>query len=320
VLVIDSERQSTRRFDVDERQQGLEDVFRAEQGRVFGIAYRMLGSVAEAEEVVQDAFVRYQGVGVEEVREPGALLTTIATRLSIDRLKSARAQRESYVGAWLPEPLLVDETDVAAEAEQADSISMAFLVLLESLSPVERAVFLLREAFDYGYAEIGEIVERTPENCRQIASRARRQVGEGRPRFESSREEREEIVERFFAAAEGGDSESLIELLAADVAMVGDGGGKAPALARPLHGPESVCKAVIGFLRTGLRLGVRHETAWVNGQPGARFLTAEGELINVLALDILDGQVQAVRAVVNPDKLGHLGPLADIPALLRRRA
>ena len=177
---------------MDEQQETLEQVFREEQGRVFGIAYRMLGSVSEAEEVVQDAFVRYQGVGADEVREPGALLTTIATRLSIDRLKSARLQRESYVGAWLPEPLLVDETDVAGAAEQADSISMAFLVLLESLSPIERAVFLLREAFEYEYAEIAEIVERTPENCRQIALRARRQVDEGtarasRPRGKSAR-------------------------------------------------------------------------------------------------------------------------------------
>jgi RNA polymerase sigma-70 factor (ECF subfamily) len=303
----------------DDDRQSMDQLYRSESGRVFGIAYRMLGSVSEAEEVVQDAFVRLGGVEPDRVREPGALLTTIATRLSIDRLKSARAERESYVGAWLPEPLLVDEADVAGEAERADSISMAFLVLLESLSPLERAVFLLREAFDYGYAEIGEIIERTPENCRQIALRARRAVEERRPRFEASRAEREEIVARFFAAAEEGDSEALLGLLSADAVMYGDGGGKAPALGKPLHGRERVAKAIAGLVRTGSALGARAEPVWVNGQPGMRFLDPDGALINVVAVDVLDGQVQALRSVVNPEKLGHLGPLADIPSLLARR-
>ena len=301
-------------------QQRLEALFRAESGRLFGLSYRMLGSVSEAEEVVQDAFLRYQGVGPGEVREPGALLTTIATRLSIDRLKSVRAERETYVGDWLPEPLLDDEaTDVVAEVEQSDSISMAFLVLLESLSPLERAVFLLREAFDYDYAAIGEIVERTPENCRQIALRARRHIDARRPRFETSREKREEIVRRFFAAADEGDSEALLELLAEDVVLYGDGGGNAPALGRPLFGAQRVARTLRNWMRVGGQIGVRHEPAWVNGQPGARFLTPAGELLNVVALDILDGRVQAVRSVVNPEKLGHLGPLADIPALLANR-
>ncbi|MBS1888102.1 MAG: RNA polymerase sigma-70 factor [Actinobacteria bacterium] len=303
-----------------DRKRRLEELFRAEADRLFGIAYRMLGSVGEAEEVVQDSFVRFQRVDPDDVREPGALLTTIATRLSIDRLKSARRQREDYVGAWLPEPLLVDEdADVAGEAERADSISMAFLVLLESLSPLERAVFLLREAFDYDYATIGEVVERTPENCRQLALRARRQVEQGRPRFEASRREREEIVARFFAAAQEGDSEALLELLAADAVMYGDGGGKAPALGVPLHGRERVAKALVGLFRVAAGLGTRLEPTWVNGQPGARFLDRDGALINVVALDVLDGQVQAVRSVANPEKLRHLGPLADINALLARR-
>jgi RNA polymerase sigma-70 factor (ECF subfamily) len=300
-------------------EQRLEDLYRAESGRVFGIAYRMLGSVAEAEEVVQDAFVRFEEVDPEEVRQPAALLTTIATRLSIDRLKSARAEREEYVGAWLPEPLLVDDADVPGQAEQADSISMAFLVLLESLSPLERAVFLLREAFDYDYAAIGEIVERSEENCRQIALRARRQVEAHRPRFESSREEREEIVRRFFSAAQEGDSEALLEMLAADAVLYGDGGGKAPALGSPLDGRERVATALIALLRTGAQVGARLEPVWVNGQPGARFLAPDGALINVVAVDVLDGQVQAVRSVVNPEKLGHLGPLADVRALLAGR-
>ncbi|HEY2716305.1 MAG TPA: RNA polymerase sigma-70 factor [Solirubrobacterales bacterium] len=304
---------------MSERQERLDEMFRAESGRLFGIAYRMLGSVSEAEEVVQDSFVRYQGVDPAEVREPGALLTTIATRLSIDRLKSARAERESYVGAWLPEPLLVDEADVPAEAEQADSISMAFLVLLESLSPLERAVFLLREAFDYDYAAIAEIVERTPENCRQVALRARRRVDSARPRFEASREEREEIVRRFFAAADEGDSEALLELLAADVVAYGDGGGRVPALGHPVHGAARVSQMMITWLRMGREVGARIEPAWVNGQPGARFLDPAGELINVISFDVLDGRVQAVRSVINPEKLGHLGSIADVRALLRRR-
>ncbi|MBS1679146.1 MAG: RNA polymerase sigma-70 factor [Actinobacteria bacterium] len=302
-----------------DRKRRLEELFRSESDRLFGIAYRMLGRVGEAEEVVQDSFVRYQRVDPEEVREPGALLTTIATRLSIDRLKSARVAREDYVGAWLPEPLLVDDTDVAAEAEQADSISMAFLVLLESLSPLERAVFLLREAFDYDYAAIGEIVERTPENCRQLALRARRQVDERRPRFETSRQEREDIVSRFFAAAQEGDSDALLELLAADAVLYGDGGGKAPALGAPLHGRERVARALVALLRTASEVGARLEPIWVNGQPGTRFLGPDGALINVVAVDVLDGRVQAVRSVVNPEKLGHLGPLADVRALLGAR-
>ncbi len=300
-------------------EQRLDELYRAEAGRIFGIAYRMLGSVSEAEEVVQDAFVRFEGVEPGAVREPGALLTTIATRLSIDRLKSARAGREEYVGAWLPEPLLVDDADVAGQAERADSISMAFLVLLESLSPLERAVFLLREAFDYDYAAIGEIVERSEENCRQIALRARRQVDAHRPRFESSRAEREEIVRRFFEAAQDGDSEGLLELLAADAVLYGDGGGKAPALGSPLDGRERVAAALAALFRTAGELGARLEPAWVNGQPGARFLAPDGTLINVVAVDVLDGQVQAVRSVVNPDKLGHLGPLADVKGLLAGR-
>ncbi|MBS1846297.1 MAG: RNA polymerase sigma-70 factor [Actinobacteria bacterium] len=300
----------------------MDDLYRAESGRVFGIAYRMLGSVADAEEIVQDTFVRFGAVDAEAVRQAPALLTTIATRLSIDRLKSARAEREKYVGAWLPEPLLVDEVDVAGQAEQADTISMAFLVLLESLSPLERAVFLLREAFDFDYAAIGEIVERSEENCRQIALRARRQIEAHRPRFETSREEREEIVGRFFDAAREGDSEALLELLAADAVLYGDGGGKAPAFGTPLDGRDRVAAALVALLRTGAQVGARLEPVWVNGQPGARFLAPDGALINVVAVDVLDGQVQVVRSVVNPEKLGHLGPLADVRALLsgRRRS
>ena len=311
-------------------EQRLEDLYRSESGRVFGIAYRMLGSVTEAEEVVQDAFVRFEEVEPEAVRRPPALLATIATRLSIDRLKSARAEREEYVGAWLPEPLLVDDADVAGQAEQADSISMAFLVLLESLSPLEREVFLLREAFDYDYAAIGEIVE--PAARRTVVRspmRARRQVVvRAVLRFESSRAE---SARRSCGASSArprrGDSEGpCLELLAADVgALRRRRRLRAPAfLGSPLDGRERIAAAaLVALLRAGAQLGARLEPAWVNGsQPGARVLAPRGALINVVAVDVLDGQVQAIRSVVNPEKLGHLGPLADVKALLagRRRA
>jgi RNA polymerase sigma-70 factor (ECF subfamily) len=304
---------------VDAAEERDEELYRAERGRLFGLAYRMLGSVSEAEEVVQDAFLRYEGVDRGEIREPGAYLTTIATRLSIDRLKSARAERETYVGSWLPEPLLLDEVDMPGDVARAESISMAFLVLLETLSPLERAVFLLREAFEYDYAAIGEIVERTPENCRQISLRARRRVADGRPRFEPSREEREEITRRFFAAAREGEKDDLLELLAEDAVLYGDGGGRAPAFGTPLQGRERVAAALLALLRTAGEIGAHFEPTWVNGQPGARFLSADGGLINVVSLDILDGRVEAVRSVVNPEKLEHLGRLADVSALLADR-
>jgi len=304
----------------DDHRDELGDLFRIERDRLFAIAYRMLGSVTEAEDVVQEAFARYGRLDRSNVREPQAFLTTMVTRLAIDHLKAARTQREHYTGAWLPEPLLSDERGVAEQAELADSISMAFLVLLESLSPVERAVFLLREAFEYDYDAIAPIVDRTPEHCRQIALRARRQVDARRPRFEASKAQRDELASRFFAAAREGDPDALLELLSADSVLYGDGGGRAPAAPQPVHGRERVARVVLGLARTAAMVGVRDELVTVNGQPGARFTAPDGSLINIVALDIADGQVQAVRSVVNPDKLRHLGPTADIPALIRQAA
>src|SRR4029079_2468173 len=200
---------------------------------LFSIAYRMIGSVSEAEDIVQEAFLRIHRAETEgtTIDSPKAYLSAVTTRLGIDHLKSGRRRREQYLGEWLPEPLLTDEgsPDAAAHAETADSLSTAFLVLLESLTPVERAVFLLREAFEYGYDEIARIVERSEENCRQLYVRARRHVDEGRPRFEADRKHRDELVERFFAAAERGDLAALEEMLADDVMVYGDGGGKARA-------------------------------------------------------------------------------------------
>ena len=284
---------------------------------LFSIAYRMLGSASEAEDVVQEALLRFHREG-DAVESPRAFLSTVVTRLSIDQLRSARARRESYVGAWLPEPLITGDDEPARHAELADSLSQAFLVLLESLSPLERAVFVLREVFDYPYAEVARVVGRSEASVRQLAVRSRRHVEERRPRFEADRAARNRLAERFFAAAGEGDVESLEGMLAEDVVMYGDGGGKAPAAARPQHGRAQVLKLLSGLSRQAQLLELEGRPAEVNGQPGMLFTTAAGELVSVLSLDIADGQIQALRSVVNPEKLHHLGlPVADIRGLLR---
>jgi RNA polymerase sigma-70 factor (ECF subfamily) len=289
----------------------------------FAISYRMLGSVAEAEDVVQEALLRLHDAleRDERIESPRAYLATVATRLAIDQLRSARVRREAYVGEWLPEPLVTDsDVDPARQAELADSLSLAFLVLLESLSPEQRAALLLRDVFDYGYAEIAEIVGKSEDNARQLAARARRHVEERRPRFEASREERDELARRFFAAAQEGELEGLERLLAHDVVLQGDGGGKAPALARAVHGRQRVARTLRAWMRQGERIpGAALRQVEVNGQPGAVLLAGEGTLVGVMALDIADGQVQAVRSIVNPEKLSHVGPVGDLGALLRAR-
>jgi RNA polymerase sigma-70 factor (ECF subfamily) len=290
----------------------------------FAIAYRMLGSVSEAEDVVQEGLLRLHRArqGGERVESPRAYLSTVVSRLALDQLRSARVRRETYVGEWLPEPLVASaDDDPARKAEMSDSLSLAFLVLLESLSPEQRAAFLLCDVFDEPYERIAEIVGTSEQNARQLATRARRHVEEGRPRFQAPREQREELAARFFAAAEEGDLEGLEELLAHDVALHGDGGGKAPAIARAIHGRVRVARTLTAWMRAGARLGgftLRREE--VNGQPGALFLDREGRLISVMILDVAEGQVQAVSGIVNPDKLRHLGPLADLGELLRERS
>src|SRR5918996_1096851 len=282
---------------------------------LFSIAYRMVGSASDAEDIVQEAFLRFHkesGKGTD-IESPKAWLSTVATRLAINHLQSARVRRESYVGTWLPEPLITDsESEGARHAETADSLSLAFLVLLESLGPVERAVFLLREVFDYGYDEIAAVVGKSEDNCRQIAVRARRQVEAKKPRFEASRQKREELSSRFFDAVAGGDTEGLIHLLAADVVAYGDGGGRAPAIPRPVYGRERVVRLFSNIGRPSARLGVSSMNQLeVNGQPGAVFLDADGRPVLVVSLDIADGLVQTVRAISNPNKLRHLAPMAD---------
>ena len=300
----------------------LAETFEDLRPLLFSIAYRMLGSVAEAEDVVQDTFLRYQRALVEqdaEIDSPKAYLSAVATRLSIDHLRSARARKERYIGEWLPEPLLTDANapDAVAHAEDADSLSMAFLLLLERLSPVERAVFLLHDVFDYDFGEVAAMVGKSEDNCRQVAVRARRHVDEHKPRFEASRRERERLAARFFDAAEGGDMDGLIELLAADVVVYGDGGGASPSWRNPIFGRDKVARLMVGLGRHSRERGGTIRRTEINGQPGVMFLDAGGRLIHVMTIDIADGVVQTVRSVINRDKLRHLGPLADLRAAMR---
>jgi RNA polymerase sigma-70 factor (TIGR02957 family) len=299
-----------------------EEEFDELRGPAFAIAYRMLGSVSEAEDVVQEGFLRLHRAreGGERIASPRAYLSTVVSRLALDHLRSAIVRRETYVGEWLPEPLVASaDDDPARKAEMADSLSLAFLVLLESLSPEQRAAFLLREVFDEPYDRIAEIVGTSEQNARQLATRARRHVDERRPRFEASRGQREELATRFFAAAEEGDLQGLEELLAHDVVFRGDGGGKAPAAPRPLHGRARVARALMAGLRAGSRFGFTMRREEVNGQPGTLFFDREGRLLSVMTLDVAEGQIQGVSAIANPDKLRHLGPVGDLRALLRER-
>jgi len=263
----------------------------------FSIAYRMLGSVSEAEDVVQEGLLRLHRA--DDVEHPKAFVATVVTRLSIDELRSARSRRETYVGPWLPEPLLTDSRP------DDESVSMALLVTLEALSPVERAVFLLHDVFDYGYDEIAEIVGKTRENCRQLAVRARRHVEARRPRFEPSREQREALAARFFEAIREGDLDGLVSLLAEDAVATGDGGGKAAARKTPLHGGAKIARFMLGLMRLAERDAYEFDFCEVNGRPGA-LIRQDGRVISALSLEIADGKVTEFLSVANPDKLGHL--------------
>jgi RNA polymerase sigma-70 factor (ECF subfamily) len=288
---------------------------------LFSIAYRMVSSVSEAEDIVQEAFLRIYRAETEgaKIESPKAYLSAVVTRLCIDHLRSARVRREQYVGEWLPEPLLTDPApDAAAQAETADSLSMSFLVLLESLTPVERAVFLLREVFDYDYGAIARIVDRSEDNCRQLYVRARKHIDEGRPRFEATREQRDELAQKFFAAAQQGNTQALVEMLAADVVVYGDGGGKAPSWTQPIYGRERVAKLIAGTFAQVARLGALMQPTHINGQPGVMFTDGDGRVGAVMAFDIADGVVQTIHGVINPDKLAHIGPVADVREILRQ--
>jgi RNA polymerase sigma-70 factor (ECF subfamily) len=284
---------------------------------LFSVAYRILGSVAEAEDAVQETWLRWQASPVQPTSAKAFLSATV-TRISIDVLRSARVRREKYAGPWFPEPLLTDPyQDPERSAELADSVSMAALLLLERLSPLERAVFVLREVFGFGFPEVASAVGRSEAACRQLAVRARRHMDAGRPRFEADRREREELAARFFGALREGDVDGLRELLAADVQLVGDGGGKAPTLARSIIGTEKVARVLASVFPWLVRVDVILEPREVNGQPGAIFRDRDNGVLLTMTLDVLDGQIQTIRSVSNPDKLGHVGPVADAWAVAR---
>jgi RNA polymerase sigma-70 factor (ECF subfamily) len=284
---------------------------------LFAIAYRILGSVSEAEDAVQETWLRYE-TATTEPTSAKAYLSAVITRISIDVLRSARVRRETYVGDWFPEPLVEDPyDDPERSAELADSVSMASLLLLERLSPLERAVFVLRDVFAFDFSEIASAVGRSEESCRQLVVRARRHMEAGRPRFEADRREREELASRFFEALREGDVDGLRELLAADVQLVSDGGGKAPQWGRGAFGAENVARLLAAFLPWLDEIDVTIQRHELNGQPGAIFRDRGGRVLNTWTLDVLDGQIQAIRTVLNPEKLAHVGPVADAWAVLR---
>jgi RNA polymerase sigma-70 factor (ECF subfamily) len=284
---------------------------------LFSIAYRILGRVTEAEDVVQDAWLRYE-LSPTEPDSARAYLSAVVTRLSIDVLRSARVRRETYVGPWFPEPLLADPyEDPQRSAELADSVSMASMVLLERLGAVERAVFVLREVFGFGFAEIAAAVGKSEAASRQIAVRARRHLEAGWPRFEADRAERDRLARMFLDAFREGNVDELRDLLAEDAQLVGDGGGKAPQVTTSVIGSVDVTRTLVAVAAQGVRIGSVMEPHDINGQPGAIFRDRDGKVINTWSLDIRDGRIQCIRTVLNPDKLQHLGPVADAWALVR---
>jgi RNA polymerase sigma-70 factor (TIGR02957 family) len=289
----------------------------------FAIAYSMLGSVSEAEDVVQEALLRvHQALdGGERIASPRGFVATVTSRLAINELRSARARRERYIGEWLPEPIVTDsQDDPARHAETADSLSLAMLVLLERLSPEQRAVLLLHDVFGYQFAEIAAIVGKSEEAVRRLASRARRHVEQRRPRFQTTREQQEQLAARFFAAAEQGDLAGLEALLAHDVQLTGDGGGKVPTLARTFRGRTGVARTLVNWLRRIERApGVSLRPVEVNGGPGALLLDGQQRPIGVWALEIAGDQITSIRSIVNPDKLTHLGPVGDFRSFVQTK-
>ena len=300
------------------RPSGTEDAgrlatFEQYRGRLFSIAYRMLGSVADAEDILQKAFIRWQQAANDEIRSPRGLLVTMVTRLCINHLESARVRREQYVGEWLPEPLVTDPKSDPSQVLRIDeSLSMAFLVLLERLTPIERAVFLLREIFEYEYSEIATILEQTETNCRQILRRARQHVAEVRPRFRASLEQRHTLLERFLQATSRGDMHGLVDLLASDAVLHSDGGGKALAVPNLISGADKVARGILGSLKKLVPHNLLTRMAMINGQPGiVSYL--DGKPYSVLTLDTHDGRIRAIYVLTNPEKLAHLAKLPPAP-------
>ncbi|WP_436794640.1 RNA polymerase sigma-70 factor [Actinospongicola halichondriae] len=297
--------------------------FEALRPLLFSIAYRILGSVTEAEDAVQETWLRYMS-GTVQPESPKSYLSTVVTRIAIDVLRSARVRRETYVGPWFPEPLPTDTlpTDPYEDPERAnelaDSMSMAALLLLERLSPLERAVFVLREVFGFGYDEIAGAVGRSESACRQLANRARRHMQQGRPRFEVDRQKRMEIADRFFDALCDGDLDRLRELLIADVVAVNDGGGTAGGQGGTF-GAAKAARILVATVPPLLAAGAVIERRELNGNPGAVLRDRDGHVIGTWTLEILDGKIQTIHSVTSPDKLRHLGPVGDLRATMRQR-
>ena len=283
------------------------DIFESTRPLLFSIAYRMLGSVTDAEDVVQESFLRWLEAPETEVRAPRAYLATIVTRLAINQLQSAQSRRETYVGPWLPEPIMTEHApDPSEPIELAESLSMAFLMMLERLSPTERAVLLLHDVFDFDYEEIARIVDKSEVNCRQLLTRAKKHIGEPRARFDVDPVQADRLLNRFIEATRAGDIDGLLGVLAEDITLWADGGGKVPGAAlRPIQGAETVARFVVQRARTGASLGRRLQPTLINGQPG--FVIYEGtEPRAALILETRGGRIHGIYAIANPDKLHAL--------------
>lgn len=280
---------------------------------LFAVAYRMLGSSADAEDMLQETFIRWQRTSEENIESPRAFLLTITTRLCIKHLQAARVKREGYFGLWLPEPLVTaPKQNPLTSVEVDESLSLAFLLLLERLTPVERAVLLLREVFDYEYSEIASILGQSEMNCRQILRRARQHIKNARPRFDASLQQRTELLRRFSEASSHGDLEGLVALLSKDAVFYSDGGGKAPALPKPIYGAANIARGILEGLRKLVPKGLVRRFVEINGQPG--IVTFFGDHpFSVFTLDVVNGLVASVYVVTNPEKLRHLPPLVSLP-------
>ena len=289
------------------------ETFQRYRGLLFSIAYRMLGSVSDSEDIVQETFIRWQQSSDEEIRSPRAFLVTIISRLCINQLQTARVRREEYVGQWLPEPLLTGPgSDPSESARVGESLSMAFLVLLERLTPTERAVFLLHEVFDYEYTEIAQTLGQNEANCRQILRRARQHVAEIRPRFDASPQQREQLLYQFLDATSHGDLNGLVALLSKEVVLHSDSGGKSAAVPNLVHGPSNVARAILGGLKKLVPKNLVTRMAQINGQPGV-VSYLNGRPYSVVTIDAVDGLVQSIFIVTNPEKLARLPELPAAP-------
>jgi RNA polymerase sigma-70 factor (ECF subfamily) len=279
---------------------------------LFGIAYRMLGSVADAEDMLQEAFIRWEHASPVQVDSPKAWLVTIVTRLSINHLKSARVLREEYFGEWLPEAVVTTpRSNPLVSLEVDESLSLAFLILLERLNPLERAALLLRDVFDYEYSEIARILDQNEVNCRQVLRRARQHIKEARSRFDAPQEQRAELLRRFSEASRNGDMDALIALLAKDAVFYSDGGGKAPALPKPVHGAANIARGILEGLRRLVPKDLVRRNVEINGRPGI-VSYHDGKPFSVFSIDVLDGRVSRIYVITNPDKLKRLPPLTAL--------